>query len=199
MKSTPDTLVGETTLRPAEAHGAAVRRARGWVGLWMVLIFVGSTGWFSDDNTSRFLAPLLRWLFPGITEPTIQTVRLLICKGAHLAEYAMLAGLMWRALRLSRPGWWQRAPQSVMATTLAACALYAASDEWHQSFVASRMGSPWDVLLDTAGAALGLAAAAGWQRWRGRNQRSPGWPARPSAGGGAQSPTSSGRTSRHSS
>jgi len=33
----------------------------------------------------------------------------------------------------------------------------AALDEFHQSFVASRTGSPWDVLIDCAGALAGLA------------------------------------------
>lgn len=170
---------GEGAVPVAGAEAAATRRAWFWVGLWMALIFVGSTGWFSDDNTSRFLAPLLRWLFPGIGEETIQAIRLLIRKGAHLAEYAVLAVLMARAWRLSWPEWTRRAPAAAAAAVLACCAAYAASDEWHQSFVASRMGSPRDVLIDTAGAALGLAAAAGWRNGRAgrkgrRRQHAPG-------------------------
>jgi VanZ family protein len=44
--------------------------------------------------------------------------------------------------------------------------MYAVSDEWHQSFVPTRVGTPWDVLIDAAGAALGLSLAGLWWRWR---------------------------------
>jgi VanZ family protein len=35
---------------------------------------------------------------------------------------------------------------------------YAISDELHQITVPTRVGSPWDVVVDAAGAACGLAA-----------------------------------------
>jgi VanZ family protein len=38
-----------------------------------------------------------------------------------------------------------------------ACAIFAVSDEFHQSFVASRSMSPLDVMIDISGAAVGLA------------------------------------------
>jgi len=41
---------------------------------------------------------------------------------------------------------------------------YAALDEAHQFFVPGRGGSPVDVLLDSAGAAMAQA----WACWRGR-------------------------------
>lgn len=44
---------------------------------------------------------------------------------------------------------------------------YAASDEYHQSFVESRNGSPVDVALD----ALGIALAAAVIRWMNRRPR----------------------------
>ena len=44
--------------------------------------------------------------------------------------------------------------------------LYAASDEWHQSFVPSRGSSFHDVLIDATGAALGLLLLHGWLLWR---------------------------------
>ncbi len=51
---------------------------------------------------------------------------------------------------------------------LLASFLYAASDEIHQAFVPSREGRPMDVLIDTGGAALGLAAVWIFSRWRKR-------------------------------
>jgi VanZ family protein len=41
--------------------------------------------------------------------------------------------------------------------------LYAASDEWHQSFVPSRDGTLHDVIIDGAGAGLGLLLRHRWQ------------------------------------
>jgi len=38
-----------------------------------------------------------------------------------------------------------------------ASAIFAASDEFHQSFVPSRTGSPNDVMIDICGALAGLA------------------------------------------
>ncbi|MGZ8783093.1 MAG: VanZ family protein [Gaiellaceae bacterium] len=35
---------------------------------------------------------------------------------------------------------------------------YAVTDEFHQSFVAGRRGTPLDVLIDAVGVALGLLA-----------------------------------------
>jgi VanZ family protein len=76
----------------------------------------------------------------------------------HFAEYALLALLWWRALRSRLDD--RRAALAAFAVT----ALYAASDEFHQSFVEGRSGSPLDWLIDCAGA--GLASA-----WAGRRAR----------------------------
>jgi len=43
---------------------------------------------------------------------------------------------------------------------LVACIVFAASDEFHQSFVKSRTPSVRDVILDTAGALFGLLIGA---------------------------------------
>ena len=77
-------------------------------------------------------------------------------KLAHMVEYGVLALLWWRALRTRSP-----APAAVVAVA------YAITDEFHQSFVAGRHGSPVDVLIDSAGVALAIAAAtASRARWR---------------------------------
>ena len=68
----------------------------------------------------------------------------------HIAEYGLLALLWWRALRTR-----VSARSAVVAAFLIASA-YAATDEYHQSFVATRNGSVLDWALDTAGAALAM-------------------------------------------
>lgn len=77
-------------------------------------------------------------------------------KFIHAGEYALLTFLWWRALRpLLR-----RRPAVLSAIVIAIA--YAASDEFHQSFVSGRHGSPVDVAIDAAGA--GLAAFLLWRR-----------------------------------
>jgi VanZ family protein len=68
----------------------------------------------------------------------------------HAAEYALLAYLWWRALRTT--GLRVHAIPIAFALTLG----YAGADEYHQTFVHGRHGSPLDVLIDAAGATLAL-------------------------------------------
>jgi VanZ family protein len=57
----------------------------------------------------------------------------------------------------------------VFGAVLLGCALVAASDEFHQTFVKSRTPSVRDVLLDVGGASLGLLIAAGFANRRPKN------------------------------
>jgi VanZ family protein len=70
-------------------------------------------------------------------------------KAAHMVEYGLLWFLWQRALRT-------RTPWPAVAITLA----YAASDEYHQTFVEGRHGTPVDVLIDAAGVAIAIAIHA---------------------------------------
>lgn len=77
-------------------------------------------------------------------------------KTAHLTLYALLGGcavLTLRFYNIRRP--WK--PHA--AAALGFCLLYAVSDELHQTFIDGRAGRVLDVLIDCAGAALGIAAA----------------------------------------
>ena len=53
----------------------------------------------SAAHTSRFLVPFLRWLDPQISLAALNAIQFGIRKLAHLTEYAILAALLWRALR----------------------------------------------------------------------------------------------------
>ncbi len=122
--------------------------------IWLGVIFVGSTDLMSAEHTSRFIVPILLWLKPGMAPETIRSILFAMRKCAHLSEYAVLALLFWRALR-SDPA--LRAKISILfGVVLLACAVFAASDEFHQSFVKSRTPSVRDVVLDIAGALFGL-------------------------------------------
>jgi VanZ family protein len=123
--------------------------------IWMAVIFLGSTDLMSAEHTSRIIGPLLHWFNPDISAEAIARVQFFIRKTAHVTEYAILAMLLWRALR-SGTGW-QMKMSILLFLTWIACAIFAASDEFHQSFVPSRTSSPIDVMIDVTGALIGLA------------------------------------------
>ena len=167
--------------------------------LWMALIFSASSDTGSFARSSRIVAPLLRWLFPHLPEDTVNFIVLLVRKCAHLTEYAVLALLLWRALRQpagkeGRPPAGPKPPPTPAAEpqpgpipecesgtlrrgegpwswptfrlVLLLAALYAASDEFHQQFVASRDAAVHDALIDTTGSAAGLLGLWMFGRWR---------------------------------
>ncbi len=97
--------------------------------------------------TSRWL-PVLVWaavIFTFSSIPSLSTHLgtwdLILRKAAHMTEYAILALLLRRATGSS--GW-----------AFALAVAYAASDEFHQTFVRGRHGSPIDVGIDAVGVAI---------------------------------------------
>ena len=116
-------------------------------------MFVGSTDVLSAEHTSRLLVPFLLWLDPHISAATIVSIHFALRKIGHLTEYAILAALLWRGLR----GTFNTAGKMALAlSTFLAAAAFAASDEYHQSFVPSRTASLHDVMIDICGALIGL-------------------------------------------
>jgi VanZ family protein len=73
---------------------------------------------------------------------------LVLRKGAHMTEYALLTFLWWRALRT------KLAADTALKAAVAIAIGYSATDEFHQSFVTGRHGSPVDVLIDAIGALI---------------------------------------------
>ena len=74
---------------------------------------------------------------------------LVLRKMAHFAEYAVLGGLLQRAVG--------REPLAILLGSA-----YAVTDEFHQTFVTGRQGAPLDWLVDTLGAAAGVLLFARW-------------------------------------
>ncbi|HEV7373246.1 MAG TPA: VanZ family protein [Pyrinomonadaceae bacterium] len=128
-------------------------RRYGPLFVWMAFIFFASTGEFSAANTSRIIGPLLRWLFPGISDENLAFAHFLTRKAAHFTEYAVLAWLAARAFATSSG---QTLHRRWFLISLALVVLYALSDEYHQSFVASRTASIYDSLIDMSGGLTAL-------------------------------------------
>ena len=98
------------------------------------------------------------------------SVQIAVRKAGHMCGYAVLTVLVWRASNGPDLGRVRPWPARLAWTTWGLAVAYAASDEFHQSFVPSREGSPRDVAIDAAGAALavGLVWCVGQirRRWR---------------------------------
>ena len=69
---------------------------------------------------------------------------LLLRKGAHVFEFAILGVLLTRAT-------------GAVGAALALGIAYAATDEFHQEFVSGRNGNVLDVVIDALGVAAGVA------------------------------------------
>ncbi|MDX1905825.1 MAG: VanZ family protein [Bacteroidia bacterium] len=133
---------------------------------WMFLIF-----WLSHQpgdesrRMSEWVVQLVRWL--GMDETSIAAGRLnfLIRKAAHFTEYCILSLLLSQVLARSLAQ-----PRLALTATLLT-ALYACTDEWHQTFVPGRVGTWTDALIDTAGALLGAGIWHTGQRFFRHNSK----------------------------
>jgi VanZ family protein len=129
---------------------------------WAGVISSLSTDTFSSEHTSRFIIPVLRWLFPHWSNDTLELMHGIIRKSAHVTEYFIFSIFLLRALRGKNREWTLR--WAVWAVVIAAG--YAALDEFHQSFVPSRTASPWDALIDIVGASAAQAVLWLWHSRR---------------------------------
>jgi VanZ family protein len=124
---------------------------KAWIAaiLWLIVIAIESTAWLSAHNTSRILFPLLHYLF-AIDYARFEHIHFFLRKGGHVFGYGLLSILLFRAWRETLPSvsgakWTLRWSSIAVLGT----ALVASLDEWHQSYIPSRTGTPQDVLLDT--------------------------------------------------
>jgi VanZ family protein len=116
--------------------------------LWIGLIMFLSSGQASMSNTSRFIRPFLEFLFPEAPEEILIAYQGYIRKLAHVIVYSILAFWAFRAfsnssVKFLRRFWYVCAALLVL--------LVGSIDETNQSYLVSRTGSVYDVLLDTAG------------------------------------------------
>jgi VanZ family protein len=121
----------------------------------MGLIFFLSSQQAADSNQlstgiTKFIMDLISGIFPGLS-PQVQWLNHIVRKNAHFIAYLILGLLQVNALYLNG----KRGRQAFVLALLISF-LYAASDEFHQTFVPGRSGELRDVLIDTAGAITGI-------------------------------------------
>lgn len=129
--------------------------------LWTGVVLAFSTGGASMNRTSRIIRPILEFLFPAASEAELIFYHAFVRKSAHFFEYAVLAGLAYRAFAGSSK--WFLANRPAAAAFIVAL-LIASADETYQSFDPARTGAVTDVLIDLSGAAVALVAATVYRR-----------------------------------
>ncbi len=146
------------------------RAIAAWLAVcgWIALITTLSGEGFSNQSTSRFIGPLLGWLFPDAAPGTIEALHDGIRKTAHAVEYAVLAILASHAVRWSIP----LGPRGSTALALTLVLAVATADETHQASLPERDGSLWDVALNGVGGAAGLGLFFAFRRTRGEGRAS---------------------------
>jgi len=108
------------------------------------------------ENSSLLLRPFLRWFVPDLPSMDEREVNFLARKAGHVVQFFILALLVWRGARVEPPlrvGRWRLAVLIVLFSAALACV-----SEGIQIFFAVRSASWGDVMLDTAGAVVGVAA-----------------------------------------
>jgi VanZ family protein len=89
---------------------------------------------------------------PGSKLPNLGVWDTLFKKGAHMTGYALLAMSCARGIG--------KADKKAIITAWLLAIMYAATDEFHQSFIPGRHPSPLDVGIDGVGAFIGLLLLA---------------------------------------
>lgn len=122
---------------------------------WMALIFFLSAQHSEQSaNLSGGLTELLKeaiHIFAPEANPNIDSLSYFVRKNAHFFAYMILGILSVNALRRS---FVQLGKSTLFAFIISV--LYAVSDETHQLFVPGRSGQTSDVVLDSAGALVGI-------------------------------------------
>ena len=81
---------------------------------------------------------------PGLGSWMPNPIEIILRKGAHFTEYSLLTFFVWRLFYVG----WRFILENSFWLTLFLVTMFAASDEFHQTFVVRRHGSVIDVIVD---------------------------------------------------
>lgn len=140
---------------------------KSWIAavLWLIVIAIESTAYLSASNTSRFLYPILHFVF-GLDHPQFEVWHHYIRKSGHFFGYGILSIFLFRAWRdtlplRGDPKWALRWTNIALLGTL----IVASLDEWHQSYLPSRTSRWQDVVIDTCGGIVAQMLLFLMRRW----------------------------------
>lgn len=137
---------------------------------WMLLIF-GMSG--EDGASSASLSGAVceyvadtfiedfETYTPARQQEIIRGMQFYVRKAAHMTEYAVLAILLPVTLSMYGVSW-----KTLVWLGPLLSILYACTDEYHQTFVPDRSGSPRDVLIDSVGILAGSLLLQALRRFR---------------------------------
>jgi VanZ family protein len=124
-----------------------------------IIFYFSSKPAVASDESSLTIANTILNVYETVIDQTLQEdirietiggINFVVRKGAHFTEYACLAV----AIAFHLLVWKRKTKWRIIIPTIIA-GMYAATDEFHQTFVLGRSGQIKDVLLDTSGAATG--------------------------------------------
>jgi len=125
------------------------------VAVWMLIIFGFSAQPAHESSqishgVTKVIVDTVEKIAPS-AEFDISQLNHIVRKNAHFFVYFALALLVFNAVRMHGMKGFKG-----FVLALCICAVYAATDEFHQSFVPGRGPQARDVLIDSSGAFLGL-------------------------------------------
>ncbi len=123
------------------------------VAIWMIVIFLMSNE-IAGASSARSDEIVRTIQSIGVSAPA-DLLTFLVRKAAHICAYFVLGILLFNLLKEYGLG-----VKKMIFISIAIAMLYACTDELHQMFVPGRSGEVRDVLIDTAGAAVGVAVYA---------------------------------------
>lgn len=116
----------------------------------MVIIFVLShMPGPQSAETSKLVLLIMQFLHIDLTALFGDNATYIVRKTAHFTEYLILTCLLFHALR-------NREGRRRFLWAWGVAFLYACTDEFHQTFIPRRVGTPIDAMIDGAGAGLAI-------------------------------------------
>lgn len=122
--------------------------------IWCIVIFLLSnmTGKESGEKSQQIVSKIFKKITHNrIKIKTLEKLNRILRKCMHATEFCILGILIFLCLRTFEVHNWKLPVISIVLSFL-----YACSDEFHQKFIDGRCCRFKDVLIDTAGAFIGV-------------------------------------------
>jgi VanZ family protein len=133
------------------------------LGIWTILIILTSSTVVTSKQFVRLVAQAPLRISEQEFESFWRKWWWLFVKGYHVLEFFLFTLLLGLFLHVQR----RLTVRRSLAWAAVGGVAFAASDEWHQTFVPGRGGLVSDVLIDTVGVALSVGVlAALWRMQR---------------------------------